>query len=131
MSFLHAIESGVAAVLRTIPGLQVLERDTDQIRGSKAAVVKAEIDREFIPGSRIFEVGLEVALRINRNESDADDSGEMLQSVLAAICNADRATLQGEGVLLHSWFVGGVSSQWQEDLSVYLIRVKTHATQVS
>ncbi|MEY5026322.1 MAG: hypothetical protein RLZZ244_1850 [Verrucomicrobiota bacterium] len=130
-NLLQEVELGVARALSGIPGLQVLERDTDEIKGTKIAVIKAQIDREFVPGSRIWEVSVEVALRINRTTNDAGDSAETLQSVLAALCNANRATVQGTHLELYSWFVGSTTSQWAEDCSIYLIKVRTHAVQVS
>ena len=126
--FLHNIETAVKAVLIDgLPTLQVLTRDTEEIRGTQAVVIKAEITQEFVPGSRIFEISLDVDVRSNRNEHDADETGTTFQDVFATLCNTNPAELTTSAARFLSWFVQGTSGAWAEDVSVKTIRIRTHS----
>jgi hypothetical protein len=132
MDFLSDIETGIAEALAGLTGVQILERETDEIRESKAIVVKAEIVKEFSAGSRIWEVEIEVALRVNRMEHNADVAKDTFQNMFALVCNTDKDNLCDPAkVTLFSWYVQGTSSQWAQDVSVQSVKVRCHAQQVS
>ncbi len=131
MDLLSDIETGVGAVLAQLEGIQILERETDEIRETKAIVVKAEIVKEFSAGSRIWEVEIEVALRVNRSEHDADIAKDTFQNMFALLCNTAKEDFcDPEKVTVFSWYIQGTSSQWAQDVSVQSVKVKTHVQQV-
>jgi len=132
MKLLFDLEAGVAAKLRqAIPDLQILERESDEIRGPLVATVKASIDREYIYGSRIWETMVEVDIRVNRREYTGQADADIFQNVFSTLCNTTKEQMSSATTELLSWFVQSVNTQTSSDVSVSSIRVKTHAVQVS
>jgi hypothetical protein len=132
IDFLLSIENSVADAIRAqLPNVQVLVREVNEPRETQSVGVHAQIGREYIVGSRIFEANIEVELRVNRSEYDAIETQTEFGNLFAALCNTSKEDLSTADVTFLSWFPQSTSGAWAEDVSVQTISVRTHVAPVA